>query len=85
MSKSFIIFLAIAGAIAGVIVVRFIFLNDTQIIGWNMFWKQLSKLDFDMFKFAFKSATFGKCVIGFIAGGLLGGGLGIFSNYINKK
>lgn len=81
MKKNLIVILAIIGAIIGVAVVRLFFLNTFQIIGWNLFWKNLFHLNFDMFKLVFKSATFGKCVLGAI----IGCGVGIAAGYIFKK
>ncbi|HOV13687.1 MAG TPA: hypothetical protein PK771_05340 [Spirochaetota bacterium] len=77
-----LIILAIAGAIIGVAFVRMFLLNNFQIIGWNLFWKNLSHFNFDMFKLIFKSATFGKCFLGFLIGGGIGAGVGLF---LNKK
>ena len=72
MKKNLIIVLALFGGVIGVAIVRFYFLNPLQIIGWNLFWQNLSHLNFDMFKLIFKSATFGKCLVGFLAGGAVG-------------
>lgn len=74
--KNLVIILAIVGGIIGVLIVRYFFLNQLQIIGWNLFWKNLSRLNFDMFKLVFKSATFGKCLLGFIIGAIAGGVIG---------
>jgi hypothetical protein len=82
MKRNLIIILAIIGVIIGVAVVRLFLLNSFQILGWNLFWKNLSHLNFDMFKLVFKSATFGKCLLGSI----IGGGVGVIAGYIlNKK
>jgi hypothetical protein len=77
MNRGTVILLGIVGGIIGVAVVRIFFLNSIQIMGWNMFWKNLSSLNFDMFKLIFKSATFGKCLVGFLAGAGAGGLLGV--------
>jgi hypothetical protein len=80
MNRNSIVFiLALIGGILGVIVVRLFFLNPLQIMGWNIFWNNLSHLNFDLFKLIFKSATFGKCVFGFIAGCAAGGIVGVIA------
>ena len=68
MRSGSIILLGLVGGIIGVAVVRFFFLNPVQIMGWDLFWKNVSNLNFEMFKLIFKSATFGKCFIGFLVG-----------------
>jgi len=73
-----LVILAVAGGVIGVVVVRLFILTKFQIIGWNMFWKNLSHFNFDMFKLIFKSATFGKCLLGFLIGGGIGAGAGFF-------
>lgn len=72
MKNDLTILLAIIGAVLGVAVVRFFFLNPIQIAGWNLFWQNLSRFNFDMFKLIFRSATFGKCLVGFLIGGAAG-------------
>lgn len=81
MNKNLIIILVIIGAIVGVAVVKFFFLNSIQIIGWNLFWKSLSHLNFEMFKLIFKSETFKKCFIG----ALIGGGAGLITGFIINR
>ena len=73
MKNNLMIILIIAGAVLGVVAVRMFFLNSFQIIGWNLFWKNLSRLNFDLFRLVFKSATFGKCFLGAIIGAGAGG------------
>jgi len=77
-----IIILAVIGGIIGVAVVRLFLLNSIQIIGWNLFWNNLSHFSFNSFKFIFKSETFLKCFFGFIIGAGAGGALAVF---LNKK
>lgn len=63
--------LFIAGGILGVLIVRGFFLNPLQEIGWRLFWTQLAEgnmMDVDL---VFKSATFAKCLAGFIIGGFI--------------
>ncbi len=81
MNKNLIIILAIIGIIAGVAVVRLFFLNSFQIMGWNLFWENLSKFNFDMFRLISKSETFRKCFFG----GLIGGGIGAVVGYIINR
>ncbi len=81
MNKNLIIFLTIIGAIVGVAVVRLFFLNSMQILGWNLFWENLSKFNFDMFRLISKSETFRKCFFG----GLIGGGIGVITGYIINR
>jgi hypothetical protein len=76
MKSSTVALLAIIGGVVGVAVVRMFMLNYFQIVGWNLFWKNLSHFNFDMIKLVFKSATFGKCFLGFIIGAVAGGVLG---------
>ena len=68
MRSSTVFILIIIGGIIGVAVVRMFFLNPIQIIGWNLFWRNVSNLNFEMFKLIFKSATFGRCFLGFLIG-----------------
>lgn len=72
MKTNLMVILALAGGVVGVLIVRYYFLNPIQIIGWNLFWSNLSHFNFDLFKFIFKSATFGKCLVGFLVGGGIG-------------
>lgn len=72
MKNPISIILAVAGGVIGVAIVRYYFMNTFEIIGWNLFWNNLSHLNFDMFKLIFKSATFGKCLVGFLIGGAAG-------------
>lgn len=72
MKRTRIISLILVGGIIGVAVVRMFFLNSFQIMGWKIFWNNLSKIQFDMLQNVFESATFGKCLLGFIIGGILG-------------
>ncbi|MGD9995170.1 MAG: hypothetical protein AB7S69_17860 [Salinivirgaceae bacterium] len=72
MKKNKTLLFAIVGAIIGVAVVRMFFLNSIQIMGWKLFWNNLASLNFELFKSAFESATFGKSVLGFLIGGFFG-------------
>ncbi len=72
MKKTKMILLIIAGGVIGVAVVRIFFLNSIQIMGWKLFWNNLSGIQLDMIKNLFESATFGKCLLGFITGGIAG-------------
>jgi hypothetical protein len=72
MKKNKVLLFALLGAIIGVAVVRMFFLNNIQVMGWKLFWNNLASLNFDMFKNAFESATFGRSVLGFLIGGFLG-------------
>ncbi len=72
MKKNKNILFALVGAIIGVAVVRMFFLSSFEIMGWKMFWNNLSAFNFDMFKHVFESATFGKSVLGFLIGGAIG-------------
>ncbi|MBN2546895.1 MAG: hypothetical protein JXB50_13930 [Spirochaetes bacterium] len=80
MKNNTVIILAIVGAVVGVIIVRLFFLNSIQVIGWNLFWKNLFRFNFDQFRLIFKSATFGKCLLGFLIGGGAGAAAGYFLN-----
>ena len=68
--------LTIAGAVAGVLIVRAFFLDWTQIWGWNMFWDG-KMMNSDDLNTIFRSATFLKCVAGFIVGGVVGAYIGV--------
>jgi hypothetical protein len=72
MRRTSIILLIITGGIIGVAVVRMFFLSSFQIMGWKIFWNNLSNIQFNMLRNVFESATFGKCLLGFIVGGILG-------------
>lgn len=72
MKKNKVMLFALVGALIGVAVVRMFFLNSIQIMGWKLFWNNLASLNFEMFKNAFESATFGKSVLGFLIGGFFG-------------
>lgn len=72
MKTQLAVILALIGGAVGVAIVRFYFLNTFEIIGWNLFWQNLSHLNFDMFRLIFKSAAFGKCLAGFLVGGAIG-------------
>ncbi|MGE4288594.1 MAG: hypothetical protein AB7E36_07895 [Salinivirgaceae bacterium] len=72
MKKNKVLIFALVGAVIGVAVVRMFFLNSLQIMGWKLFWNNLASLNFEMFKNAFESATFGNSVLGFLIGGFLG-------------
>lgn len=62
----------LVGAIAGVLIVRAIFLDPLQVMGWNLFWNSLSDGELMNPEVVFKSQTFMKCVVGFAIGGILG-------------
>ncbi len=78
MKNNTVLLLAIVGAVVGVIIVRMFFLNFIQVTGWNLFWKNLFRFNFDQFRLIFKSATFGKCFLGFLLGGAAGAAVGYF-------
>jgi uncharacterized membrane protein len=75
-SQSMKIILFVIGAVAGLLIVRGFFLDTIQIAGWNMFWNRLSEGDLMNPDVVFKSETFMKCIVGMIAGGVLGALLG---------
>jgi len=76
------IFLFIIGGILGIAIVKVLFLTPLEEIGFRLFWNGLFQgriMDLEM---VFKSTTFFKCLVGFIAGGLVA----LFiTNYINKQ
>ena len=81
MKRTSMILLTIAGGIIGVAVVRIFFLNAFQVMGWKLFWNNLFNIHLSMIKHVFESATFGKCLLGFIIGGIIGAIVGkIFKN-----
>ena len=62
----------VVGSIVGVFIVRALFLDPVQIIGWDMFWNGISNGKMMNPEAVLKSETFLKCVGGFVVGGLLG-------------
>ncbi len=64
--------LLIIGAIVGVIIVRAFFLDPIQEMGWGIFWNGLSEGELMDVEMLFQSKTFLKCVVGAVAGGVIG-------------
>ena len=62
--------LFLVGGVMGVLIVRSCFLNPIEIMGWHIFWSGLQKGEM-LFsaEMVIQSATFGKCVVGFLSGG----------------
>lgn len=71
------VLLFIVGGIFGVLVVRGFLLDSLQEIGWRLFWGGLSNGEMMDIGMVFESATFAKCLVGFIIGGLAFGFVGI--------
>ncbi|MHC5038996.1 MAG: hypothetical protein ACYTHM_16935, partial [Planctomycetota bacterium] len=70
---SYFVLFFIIGGVAGVAAVRYFFLEGIQILGWKLFWEGLFRGDIMEPEFVLKSETFAKCVLGFLAGGLVFG------------
>ena len=64
------------GSIAGVLIMRAFFLDFIQIMGWELFWNDLSDSKIMDAEMIFKSKTFLKCFAGGAVGGILGAILG---------
>ena len=60
------------GSVSGVLIVRALFLDPIQVMGWDMFWNICSDGEMMNPDILFKSETFIKCVGGFVVGGILG-------------
>ena len=60
------------GSVAGVLIVRILFLDPVQVIGWDMFWNGLSNGEIMSPEVVFHSETFYKCIGGLAVGGILG-------------
>ena len=62
----------IIGGVIGVLIVRGWHLNFVQEIGWRMFWNGVESGDhWCATDTVLHSATFAKCVVGFVIGGLI--------------
>ncbi len=61
------------GCIIGIVIVRAFFLDEIEVIGFDLFWESAKegKLSFDR-ETILNSSSFMKCCIGFIIGGLIG-------------
>ncbi len=58
------------------IIVRALFLDPIQEMGWSLFWNGLSEGEVMDLETLFQSKTFLKCVAGAATGGILGLALG---------
>lgn len=67
--------LLLVGGILGVLIVRYLVLDELEVIGWGMFWSGLGDGDMMDTDTLFNSSTFWKCVAGFV----IGGGAGWFA------
>ena len=80
------LFTILAGAIIGLLIVRYFMLDPIEEAGWELFWHEafnsrhgLSGEDLDI---ALKSDTFMKCSLGTIIGAIAGG---VIYSLISKK
>ncbi len=64
--------LFLLGGVIGVFLVRGIFLDQVEIIGWELFWRGLSSGRSMNWGNIFQSATFLKCAAGFLIVGIIG-------------
>ena len=69
---------ACAGGILGVLLVRLLFLDPIEEMGWGMFWEGLFHGEFMDLGTVIQSVTFLKCLAGFI----LGGGAAVLLNRV---
>ncbi len=72
---------AVVGGILGVLIVRALFLDAIEQMGWAIFWEGLGKgkLGGEDWSTVLRSATFAKCVCGFLVGSIATGALGVFA------
>lgn len=57
------------GGVIGVLLVRALFMDPIEVIGWGLFWSGLADGRMMNMEAVFGSTTFLKCVAGFILGG----------------
>jgi hypothetical protein len=74
--------LFLLGFIAGVLIVRALFLDEIQVMGWDMFWNGLIEGELMDMELVFKSKTLLKCLAG---GSLCGVLAAVLGNAISSK
>ena len=61
--------LLLVGGVVGVLVVRYLLLDQVEVLGWRIFWSQLGEGNLMNVDTVFNSGTFWKCVAGYLVGG----------------
>jgi len=80
--RTWFIVSALVGGILGVLLVRGLFLDPIEEIGWRMFWEGLFNGQTMDMGTVVQSATFLKCLAGFV----LGGGAGVLLTFaVHRK
>ena len=72
------VFAAFIGGIIGVVLVRYLLLDEVQVMGWKMFWEGLAEGNLMDPGVIFESTTFWLCVGGFV----LGAGIATLLHYL---
>ncbi|MDF7808709.1 hypothetical protein P4E94_14770 [Pontiellaceae bacterium B12219] len=62
----------IIGCVIGVLLVRWLWLNEYEVMGWQMFWHGILNGDFIDLEVLFHSHTLRKCLAGGVVGVMAG-------------